>query len=369
MTEIEPGKFLALLDEPETLTVIDVRTPEEFEEWSIPRAINIPLDQIETRIGEIPTDGLVVLVCGQGLRAEEASGILADQGVDAMVLAGGMAAWARTYDEVALHLGGVTIVQIRRRGKGCLSYVVGAEDSCVVIDPSIDIERPIAIANARGWQVTHVADTHLHADHVSGARLLAEATGAALVLSDSDDYAFAVEPLAHDAPIPLGRSHALGIGALRTPGHTMGSTTFFVTDVALFTGDTLFIESVGRPDLADKAEQFALELFRSLHDELLQFDDDMLVLPAHYGPSVEVRSDHLVGSTLGELRTSLAALSMDAKEFVAWSAGQATNRPPNYQSIVEANQGLVTLTGEETNALELGPNRCAVATTPGHQGV
>ena len=358
---IDVGALLTMLDQDAEVAVVDVRSPEEFSEWSIPGARNFPVESFEAHLDELPADELLVLVCAAGSRAEEAQGILAAHGLDASVLDGGMRAWARAYDEVAMVAGDVTIVQIRRRGKGCLSYVVGAGDRCVVIDPSVDIERPIAIAAARGWRIAYVADTHLHADHVSGARLLAEAVGAELVLSDADAYAFEVRAIEPGARLELSPERALEVEVVRTPGHTTGSTTFVLDDLALFTGDTLFVESVGRPDLADKAEEFADDLYRSLHERVLAHDDEMLVLPAHFGPSVEVRLDELVGARLGELRRELLPLTLSEPEFVAWASSEVPERPPNYQDIVRANQGLLRLSSAEVGELELGPNRCAVS--------
>jgi glyoxylase-like metal-dependent hydrolase (beta-lactamase superfamily II)/rhodanese-related sulfurtransferase len=360
-TTIDVGELLTMLDREEGVTVIDVRSPEEFAEWSIPGALNLPVETIETHLDEVPSDVVVVLVCASGNRAEQARRILASQGLGASVLEGGMQAWGRAYDEVALVAGDVTIVQIRRRGKGCLGYVVGSSDRCVVIDPSADIERPIAIAAARGWRIAFVADTHLHADHVSGARLLAEAVGAELVLSDADAYAFDVAPIASGARLEIGPDRALEVEVLKTPGHTTGSTTFALDGLALFTGDTLFVESVGRPDLADKAEEFADDLYRSLHERVLSHDDATLVLPAHFGPSVEVHPGRLVGARLGELRRELAPLSLSEPEFVAWATSEVPDRPPNYTEIVRANQGLLRLSSSEVAALEFGPNRCAVS--------
>ena len=361
MAKIDAGELLSMLGAVDAVTVIDVRAPDEFADWSIPGARNIPVDQIEARLGEVPTEDVVVLVCAVGSRAEQAQEVLASHGVMSNVLTGGMAAWGRSYDEVALVAGDVAIVQIRRRGKGCLSYVVGSQKTCVVIDPSTDIERPIAVARARGWRITHVADTHLHADHVSGARLLAEATGAELILSDNDAYAFEVNPIPESQTIPLGATRSLDVEVVPTPGHTTGSLMFVLDDLALFTGDTLFVESVGRPDLTDKAEEFADDLYRSLHEKILAHPDETLVLPAHFGPGVTVTEDELVGATLGELRSHLAALSLPEAAFVAWASANMPTRPPNYIEIVRANQGLVELTTEEIRALELGPNRCAVS--------
>lgn len=352
---LDVGQLLDLLDGSGEVEIVDVREPDEFAAWSIPGALNIPLADVAARSGELG-HGLVVVVCSRGARAAEASAVLFAQGRDSVVLDGGMAAWAGAYDDVAMRVGQVTVVQVRRRGKGCLSYVVGVGSSCLVIDPSLDIERILAVARGRGWRVSFVADTHLHADHLSGATLLAETTGATLLGGAvGRDGAAGSE-------IVLDQATGVTIDAIATPGHTPGSTTYALGDLALFTGDTLFIESVGRPDLADKAEEYAASLHSSLRDVIFARRDETLIFPAHFGPSVAVTAGVPVAATLGELRRTLPALALDEVAFVAWAAGRVTTRPPNYETIVEANAASSRIDALQRDTLELGPNRCAVDT-------
>jgi glyoxylase-like metal-dependent hydrolase (beta-lactamase superfamily II) len=136
---------------------------------------------------------------------------------------------------------------------------------------------------------------------------------------------------------------------------------YLVADRALLSGDTIFIESVGRPDLADRAQEFARKLYASLRDRVLGLPDDTLVLPAHYGDAVTVRPGSPVAATLGDLRRRLAPLSFDEATFVAWATQRAAPRPPNYDEIIKANMGRPTAALTELRQLELGPNRCAVS--------
>jgi glyoxylase-like metal-dependent hydrolase (beta-lactamase superfamily II) len=131
-------------------------------------------------------------------------------------------------------------------------------------------------------------------------------------------------------------------------------------DFAIFTGDTLFLESVGRPDLADQVEPFAHNLYRSLHERVLPLPDDIVVFPAHYGPSVPVRLGYFVAQPLGALRRALRALSLDEDDFVKWAIENVKDRPPNYKRMVLINAGRAVL-DDEAEAMELGPNRCAIA--------
>jgi glyoxylase-like metal-dependent hydrolase (beta-lactamase superfamily II) len=144
------------------------------------------------------------------------------------------------------------------------------------------------------------------------------------------------------------------------PGHTEGSTIYRVGDRIVLTGDTLFVDGVGRPDLAERAEEYSHSLYRSLHERVLTLADETLVLPAHYGPDVRVRPDEPVSAHLRELRTALTPLGLDESEFVAWATASATPRPPNYVEIINANMGRSDLPTTELARLEIGPNRCAL---------
>jgi glyoxylase-like metal-dependent hydrolase (beta-lactamase superfamily II) len=357
---ITAGELLARLDDGDAVVVLDVREPDEFESWAIPGSVNMPLGGLERRLGEVPRDATVVTVCAAGTRAASASEILARAGVESSVLDGGMGGWSRVYDDAVMDAGAATIVQVRRRGKGCLSYVVGAGDAAAVIDPSSDVDEYVRRADARGWRIAHVFDTHLHADHVSGARALAAATGAQLVLNPADRFGFDFSALTDGMRVPIAEGVDLTVSVLSTPGHTKGSTVFLLGDTAAFTGDTLFIESVGRPDLADQAEAFAHSLYRSLHDKLLGLPESTMVLPAHFSSVVAVDRG-IVGAPLGDLKARLWQLTADQDTFVAWAAGSVTARPPHYETIVATNLSGAPLSLEDRSSLEAGPNRCAVA--------
>jgi glyoxylase-like metal-dependent hydrolase (beta-lactamase superfamily II) len=357
---ITAGELVAMLDEHDDVVVLDVREPDEFEAWSIPASVNVPLGSVSSRLAELPRGAVIVTVCAVGTRAATASEQLARAGVDSLVLDGGMAAWSRLYDEAVLDAGGATVVQVRRRGKGCLSYLVGVGGAAAVIDPSSDIAEYVTRANARGWRIGHVFDTHLHADHVSGARALAAATGAVLVLNPADRFGFEFEALSDGMHVPIADGIGLTVSVLSTPGHTKGSTVYVLGESAAFTGDTLFLESVGRPDLADQATAFAHALYRSLHDKLLTLPDETMVLPAHFSSAVGVGRG-VVGAPLGVLKAQLWQLSADEDAFVAWAVGSVAARPPHYETIVATNLVGSPLGADERASLEAGPNRCAVA--------
>ncbi len=360
ISTITTDNLVDLLESDPELYMIDVREPDEVAEWKIDGVHNIPLGRLEDSLADVPVERRLVVVCAKGARALQGAEILAGHGVASAVLEGGMGAWASTYDTVSGDFGGATVVQLRRRGKGGLSYVVGAGENCVVIDPSLDVERYEGVAASRGWRITHVLDTHLHADHISGARALVARSGATLLLSPSDPFHFEFEPLRDGRRIELAPQVELTVSAVSVPGHTEGSTMYELGTSAIFTGDTLFLESVGRPDLADHAEEFAHNLYKSLHERVLPLADATMVFPAHYGAGVEVHAGQFVARPLGALRHVLPALVMDEADFVDWAVANVKDRPPNYQRIVRINAGSEPL-AEDAAEMELGPNRCAIA--------
>lgn len=347
------------LDDP-GLFLLDVREPDEVAEWQIPGVYNIPLGSLESRINEVPHHRDIVVICAKGARAQQGAEFLATRDIASRVLEGGMGAWGSTYDHVTAEFAGATVVQLRRRGKGCLSYVVGAGQRAVVIDPSRDLSHYLEVAAEHGWVITHVLDTHLHADHLSGARELAAAAHASLWLNPADPFHFDFEPLVDGKSIELAPGVDLVVSSVSVPGHTEGSTMYQLGQQAIFTGDTLFLESVGRPDLADEAEGYAHHLFHSLHERVLPLSDDIMVFPAHFGAGVEAKSGHFVARRLGELRDSLAPLALSEEEFVRWAIANVKDRPGNYRQIVGINAGQAEL-DENAAELELGPNRCAIA--------
>jgi glyoxylase-like metal-dependent hydrolase (beta-lactamase superfamily II) len=357
--DIDAADLAARIGTADEPFVLDVREPDEVAEWSISGSLNVPAGELPQRLDEVPDDREVVVVCAAGGRSRTAAQFLSERGLRVASLRGGMAAWGRVYDRAVIDDGAVRVVQVRRRGKGCLSYIIGAGRDAFVVDPALDVDVYTEMAADQGWRITRVFDTHLHADHVSGARTLAAASGASLHLNPADTFAFAYEPLHDRERFSLG-DLAVTVAAVPTPGHTQGSTIYFVGDRIVLTGDTLFIDGVGRPDLAERAEEFARNLYRSLHERVLGLPDDTLVLPGHYGDRVRVKPEVPVGARLGALRAELAPLAFDEDTFVEWATAQATPRPPNYVEIITANMGRSELPHPALQRLEAGPNRCSV---------
>ncbi|MFC6825542.1 MBL fold metallo-hydrolase [Halopelagius fulvigenes] len=363
--------------------LLDVRNRDEYEAWRISGetvdATVVPysrfmaaevqgtVDELAAENG-ISEDENVVVVCGRGEASDYVAELLREAGFDAENLERGMRGWARVYDarEVATDAG-VTVLQYRRPSSGCLAYLVVSGEEAAVVDPlRAFADRYAEDARERGAELRYAIDTHVHADHVSGVRDVADRTGAEIVLPAGarerglayGDDEYDVRFIAGGDEIRVGDAT---LTAVRAPGHTTEMTAYRLADL-LLSGDSLFVESVARPDLEEGDEgapDAARRLHRTLTETYAAFDDGVRVAPGHYGEAAEPAADGTYTATLGTLRDRLSALSMDEEAFVAHVIEDAPPRPANYGEIVEANLGRASVADDEAFELELGPNNCA----------
>jgi len=219
---ITVGELRELLERGEPVTVLDVRSPADRAEWFIPGSTHVDVHDAlwvgdDRTLDELalPAERLVVTVCGRGRTSLLAAERLRRRGLPARSLTGGMEAWSLAWNAAVVPVpkAEAQIVQVRRTGKGCLSYLVGGDGCAAVIDPSVEAEVYVDLARAHGWNITAVLDTHVHADHLSRARTLAERTGATLYLPRQDRVAFPFTPLDEGAQVAVGEGT---LRALRT---------------------------------------------------------------------------------------------------------------------------------------------------------
>lgn len=363
---LSPQDVKRKLDGNEPIVILDVREPDEYAEWRIESCVNIPLAKVLTSVESLPRDKEVVTICSAGIRSAVAAQQLRKAGFNAKNMLNGMIGWNSVYDIVTMpqtDLEGrnFDLKQFRRLGKGCLSYMIGSRGLAAVIDPSQHVEEYIQQAHLEGWKITHVFDTHLHADHVSGARTLAERVGASLCLNPSEYFRFGFTPLSDGQEIQIGEVQVM-VKIIYAPGHTRGSTLFLVDGKVLLTGDTVFIDSVGRPDLANKAMEFASLLYDSLHCKILPLPDETAIFPAHYSEAVKPPRGQPIYASLGHLRRNLLVLGMAKDAFIEHVASKALlPKPANCDIILKINSGEMNVEPAEAIQLESGPNRCGVA--------
>ena len=363
-TTITVAQLQEKLNNNENVFILDVRPTEERDEWRIEGSTHTDAynqlragDETALDMVEIPPDSTVVTICAAGRTSLLASQLLQRKGIPALSLECGMKAWNYAWNTAILETGDVVIIQVRRAAKGILSYVIGSSNEAVIIDAALDPEVYIKIANDNNWTIRYVMDTHIHADYVSRTAELAKATGAQHLMSDTTEVDFTFTRVANHHETRFGNAV---LEFLHTPGHTWESTTFKLNDLALFTGDTLFVDGVGRPDLKADAKQ-GISKSKALHrslNQLLSLNEDIVVLPAHTSGTIAF-DNKVIGARIGDIKSRIKVPQMSETEFVEYTTSNLPPAPPNYLAIAAINK-----TGfYESHSLadlEAGGNHCAI---------
>jgi glyoxylase-like metal-dependent hydrolase (beta-lactamase superfamily II)/rhodanese-related sulfurtransferase len=362
--QVEVAELRRWLQEGRPVTVLDVRLDEDRAQWSIPGSIHVnayealKANQSDVFSGlQLPPDVPVVTVCNRGIVSETAAKLLAERGVPASSLRGGMQAWSLAWNTAEMNLSQMHVTQVRRTGKGCLSYLLSSGDDAIVIDASLEPELYEELSERRGVHIRYVLDTHLHADHLSRAKRLAEVTGSDLWLPQQDRVKFSYRALLNGSELYFGKSV---LQAISTPGHTSESTCYFVDKQALFTGDTLFLSGVGRPDLhasSSQAKERADQLYRSLKT-ILALDPAISIFPGHTSEPVPFDGEILT-SRLGLVALHLREWLVSPDIFRFRILSRIPPTPPNYALITGLNVAGELPDGDIAE-LEAGANRCAV---------
>jgi glyoxylase-like metal-dependent hydrolase (beta-lactamase superfamily II)/rhodanese-related sulfurtransferase len=394
--EIEPTELKKKIDKHEDIFILDVRTPQEYESWKLsydnhenPKLI--PVDRLflndSDLLKEIPKDKEIVTVCAHGNRSMMAASLLNKLGYNVKSVRGGMAGWNKVHDvaEVAVPKEApFRIWQIRRISKGCMGYIVSSkEDStALVMDPSREIyEAFLNVAKENGLKIVKVVDSHQHADHVSGVAKLSKiissetTTEALAYFSSLEEYnsentEININYIKDGQQIAISKNILLT--AIHTPGHTNGSMSYLInhphdTDSSLqysylFTGDTLFVDSVGRPDLTEEAKKYAGLLYETYQQKIVQLPENTVVLPAHFnGNSIILKHAVPIADTIGSLKKKIPLLSMTEEEFVHFVTDTLPTQPMNHKTIIDINKRILPFDNMQMPDLEAGPNSCAVS--------
>ncbi len=363
----------------ERVTLLDVRGEDEVAAWRIEgptvEFANVPAgafvdahpdaDRVRDLVGDL--DGRpVVVACPRGRASRHVAAVLREAGVEAASLDDGMRGWASVYvsHELGRTGGGLRIRQYDRPSSGCLSYLVHDGEAAVVVDPlRAVVDRYLADADRLGLDIVAAVDTHVHADHVSGLRDLAAAADAAAVVPEGAlDRGLAfpdrVQTVTGGDEIPVGGTT---LTAVALPGHTT-EMTGLLADEVLLAGDSLFLDSVARPDLeagADGTPALARQLHRTLHETLPTLPAETHLAPGHHGPRTPTADDGSYVAGVESVRERLSILDLDEAAFVDRVVADRSPRPANYGDIIAVNLGHEDATSARAFTLELGPNNCA----------
>jgi len=365
------------LDQGEHLQLLDIRSAERVAQGRVTFGATLDFRALAAsqlyQLATLDPLGLdpatpVAVICGHGNSSTEATRFLRERGFEAYSVAGGMASWEtvslprRLSPTPALE----HVIQVDRVGKGALSYVLVSDGDAVVVDPGRHLQPYEALLEDLGATAAAVIDTHMHADYLSGSRAAAARWQVPYFVHPDDarspydgaEGRFAHQPLAEGDTIAFG--HATLVAA-HVPGHTLGSTALVADEALALTGDFLFVQSVGRPDLAGQRDAWTARLWDSLERARREWPGDLLVLPAHYASERERRADRSVAARFDVIAATNEAVAIqDPRAFLAWVTAHTTTPPETYRTIKLANLGLVDVADAEAELLEFGPNLCAV---------
>ena len=372
-----PEHFVAAVEAGKDIQVLDVRAPQRLETGRIDIVPEIRFSNIRgselLAQEDVQETGLdpalpLVVVCGLGNDSRRIAKHFQEKGFDAVSMTGGMVAWMRTMvpRELPAPPGADRLIQFDRLGVGALGYVLISDGEALVVDPARHTEDYLSAIADAGAKLVGAADTHAHADYLSGGPTLAAAHGVPYYLHPADAVSpydgtegkIRFQALRNGEALEVGR---VTVGVRHTPGHTEGSVTYCVGDHTALTGDFIFVRSVGRPDLGGKTEEWAAVLWNSLVEAKRGWPGELAIYPAHYASADERRADNSVGGTFRDLCRDNEPLGIsDAGAFKAWVMARAGKFPAAYRRIKAINLGLEIVDDVEAEELEAGKNECAL---------
>lgn len=381
-TQISVPEFYRQIAQPNDLFLLDVRNQDEFDAWRIetrytPETLHIPyfdfLEDEDGNMAKIPADREIVVVCAKGGSSDMIAEMMRARGMNAINLAGGMIDWGEYYHtHTVVEKETYSLYQVDRVARGCLSHILISNGEAVIIDPLRHIDYYQDFLKDKGATLKLLLDTHAHADHISGGPALAEETDAPYYLHPYDGiHPFDILPPKIDYEMMQdGQTFQVGdltIKVVHTPGHTLGQVNFLVSapdgEHYFFSGDTLFLDSFGRPDLGGQGETWVNIVYDTIFNVIKPaVPEGAYLFPGHYAKPSEANDDGIFMMTMGDLWQKNSSLQVGEKdEFVRFVLANLPHMPEQYIQIKRVNAGLVEPTEEEASELELGKNICALS--------
>ena len=361
--------------------LLDVRNDEEFGRFKVEGPfpfdmINVPymefIEHEEESVAKVPRGRKIRIVCAKEGSAKFVGEILNNHGFeDVHYLSKGIKSWGNLLTPIKLTQGGAyDLYQFRRPGKASCSYALVYGKEMMLFDPAKNIAAYQEFAEKLGCAITHTFETHRQADYISGSQALNQAVGAAIMAPEPDfKEAKFFYTAAKDQELYPFSDAANGmpeVKALHTPGHTPGSTCYVIDNKYLVSGDTVFIYSIGRPDLGGMAKEWSAMLFKTMTEKILAWDDNMQILPGHYMNWEEADDQLRFMASLGKIKAINADIyGIDNEvDFYQFIKSNMRPQPEEYAKIREINAGLVEVDEEQQDVMDLGKNECAASAQP-----
>lgn len=356
------------------MTVLDVRNDKDFNRFHVEAPY--PFDMInvsyydfmeieDESVARVPKDKPVRIVCAKEGSAKYVAEILEKHGFeDVGYLAGGIKTWGNLLvPKLVEENDSYVLYQFIRPGKASCSYGLISGREIMFFDPSRNVDFYLQFAREHDCKVIKTFETHLQADYIAGSRMIAEQTGAEFLANDADFKDSKNNYISlQDGEVQTFSSGGPEVRVLFTPGHTPGSTSFIIDDRFLISGDTVFIESMGRPDLGGQAEPWAKMLFKSMN-KIKELNPGLIVLPGHYISWDEANDDLQFAMPLGDvIKRNDGIYSIDNEDdFIAFIKENMRPQPEEYKTIRMVNANLEQVDDERAEVLDLGKNECAAS--------
>ncbi len=394
---IKASELFKVLTANKDIVIFDIRREEDFKRWKVEGKskvtyINIPYAEIvphrfvgapdreqretasakryftENTLEDLTFDKEILVVCARGITSDFVAKALRSLGYNAYHLEEGMEGWGNFYYiKEVVEDKDISVYQVIRPARGCLSHIIVSLGEMIIIDPLRHTEIYEKFAAEKKVKISLVLDTHAHADHISGGPKLNK-DGIPYYLHPYDG----IHPM-DMLPAQISYSYLhnrsvfnLGSARITTkhiPGHTLGNVIFILNNKFIFSGDSIFINSISRPDLGGKGEKWAPLHYASLK-EITSLGNQMVVLPGHYSKLDEMNDEGIFAAKLGTLKESNEDLMMLEKgrdQFVEYILNSLPEFPTQYVDIKRVNLGILKVDEEKARELELGRNICALA--------
>lgn len=354
---ISPQDLYEKIKEKQPLTLLDIRSPDIFSQHYIYQSINIPLKKLPKKQNSLPKNKDVVIISEKSRRAKTVALALNKNGFQTYILKKGLKGWNSVYDIVKVkpsQPSKLSVFQIKRLGKGCLSYIVVLPDqkSAIIIDPTHHIQTYTDFLKTHKLKAVAVADTHIHSDHVSGGFKLAKKLSIPYLLPQKSEAKLSFLPL---ETILQKFFENTKITILETPGHTKESVCIILDQFFIFTGDTLLLDVIGRPDINEDVDSNSELLHESIKKKLFTLDEDIFVLPAH--TIQEMVPGPIEAATMRYVkRFNSLKKSKFIKNSIKERDKQISPMIKNYQKIKKINSSRTTKIEKTIDKLELGGN-------------
>jgi glyoxylase-like metal-dependent hydrolase (beta-lactamase superfamily II) len=360
----------------EEMLVLDVRNEDDFERFNVEgpfpfKMDNVPyfdfMEEEDTSVGKVSREKPIKVVCAKEGSAQYVGEILVAHGYeDVAYLTGGIKTWGNllTPKRINPESDDFSLYQFIRPGKASCNYGLIYQGEMVIFDPSLNFDFYESFAQSHHVKIVRSFETHLQADYISGSKQIANETGAEIMahVGDFNDASFNYSQINDGETYGMGKNGP-EIKVLHSPGHTPGSTSYIINDTFLISGDTIFIQSIGRPDLGGKAKEWSAMLYDTLTNKVQSLDKNLDVLPGHFMNWAEANDQLVFSEKLENIvgyNASIYALD-SLEKFTEFIMDNMRKSPAVYDEIRKVNSGWMDVDMDEADVMDLGKNECAAA--------